>query len=122
MKRTASIFILLTSILFIIACGEDRSAEQPFAPVVQTLGYEPEVDADSVFLYGKVLSSPNSRLQECGFNYGNDTLRLKTVAAEPTEEFMAATRPLQPGTYFAASYARNGVGTTHGDTIYFKID
>ena len=120
MKSPVTILSLFIAMTLLMACGEDRSGEQPFAPTVQTLGYEPA--ADSVFLFGKVLSSPNSTLRQCGFTYGNDTLRLKTVAEAPAEDFKAATRPLEPGTYFAAAYAQNGVGTTYGDTIYFKIE
>ena len=120
MKSPVTIFSLVAGLMMLGACGEDRSSEQPFAPEVQTLGYEPA--ADSVFLYGKVLSSPNSTLLQCGFTYGNDTLRLKAVTEVPAEEFSVATRPLEPGTYFAAAFAKNGVGTTYGDTIYFKIN
>ena len=119
MKSPVTIFSLLAGMLCLASCGEDRSAEQPFAPTVQTLGYE--FDADSVQLFGKVLASPNSTLRQCGFTYGNDTLRLKTVAEAPAEDFKAATRPLEPGVYFAAAFAQNGVGTTYGDTIYFEI-
>ena len=119
MKTSIYIFAALLSVSLFSSCGEDRSGEQPFAPEVQTLGYETE--ADSVILYGKVLSSPNSTLRQCGFTYGNDTLRLKAVAAEPAEEFKAATRRLESGAYFVAAYAQNGVGTTYGDTIYFQI-
>lgn len=119
MKLFVYISALIAAVPLFLSCGEDRSAEQPFAPEVQTLGYEQ--DADSVILFGKVLSSMNSSLLQCGFAYGNDTLRLKTVASEPAEEFKAATRPLEKGTYFAVSFAQNGVGTSYGDTIYFKI-
>lgn len=120
MKLSVFLSIVFIMLPLVSSCGEDRSGEQPFAPEVQTVGYE--VDADSVFLAGKVLSSPNSTLLQCGFAYGNDTLRLQTEAAVPAEEFRAATRPLLPGTYFAVAFARNGVGTSYGDTLYFTIE
>lgn len=72
-------------------------------------------------LTGAVKASPNSRLAECGFNYGNDTLRLEAKAPEPAELFAVETDGLEPGRYFAVAYARNGVGTSRGDTLYFEI-
>lgn len=101
------------------ACGEDRSSEQPFAPTVKSLGAV--VEADSALLSGEVTASPNSSLTECGYAYGNDTLRLNCKAPLPTESFTAVTDSLGPGRYFAVAYARNGVGISWGDTIYFNI-
>ncbi len=106
-------------IALLAACGEDRSGEQPFAPTVQTGIYT--LVGDSVQLQGAVTASPNSRLLECGFVYGNDTLKSKVVADTLTT-FSAYTTPLEPGTYYYAAYARNGVGTTNGDTLYFTIE
>jgi hypothetical protein len=112
------IYILLFSIVLVAACGEDRSGEQPFAPTVQT-GTAAQT-GDSVLLTGAVLNSPNSSLRECGFEYGNDTLRGKVVA-DTANTFSAYTDSLGKGTYYAVAYARNGVGTGHGDTIYFVV-
>lgn len=101
------------------ACGEDRSGEQPFAPTVHT-GIATQ-DGDSVWLTGNVSASPNSSLRECGFNYGNDTLQAKAVADSASASFTAHTDSLGKGSYYAVAYARNGVGTSHGDTIYFTV-
>lgn len=112
-----SFFTFFTFLL--VACGEDRSGEQPFAPTVESLSVV--VEADSALLSGHVSASPNSTLLECGFEYGNDTLRAKTQAPAPAETFTAVTPALLPGAYYAVSYARNGVGTSHGDTLHFVI-
>ena len=101
------------------ACGEDRSGEQPFAPAVQSVGVE--VKQHTAVLTGAVLASPNSSLKECGFAYGNDTLRAKCTAAEPAATFTAETDSLGAGHYYAVPYASNGVGTTYADTLYFDI-
>lgn len=120
--KYSSLFLLsiLTLVnIFITSCGEDRSGEQPFAPTVQT-GTAQQV-ADSVRLTGIVTASPNSHLLECGFEYGNDTLRAKTKA-ETLNEFSAFTDSLGKGNYYAVAYARNGVGTGYGDTIRFSVE
>ena len=106
-------------LLTLTSCGEDRSGEQPFAPSVLT-GVYTQV-GDSVLLQGAVTASPNSKLLECGFVYGNDTLNLK-VTADTLATFSAYTKTLEPGTYYYAAYARNGVGTTNGDTLFFTIE
>lgn len=104
-----------------LACNpEDRSSEQPFAPVVQNSACQ--VIGDSCKLSGEVISSPNSSLKACGFRYGNDTLRTETVSEIPTKEFYAYTKQLQPGEYYAVAFAQNGVGKSYApDTIYFTI-
>lgn len=106
------------------ACsGEDRAGEQPLEPTVATRGYT--IVADSVVLRGEVLTSQNSRIRECGFYYGNDTLRvtLKADEAATLEAplFECTTQPLDAGRYYAVAYARNGMGPANGDTIYFTI-
>lgn len=120
MKTLPIFFTICMSALSILllSCGEDRSGEQPFAPIVQT-GTAEQV-ADSVLLTGAVTASPNSRLLECGFEYGNDTLRTKVIADTLTT-FSAFTDSLGKGNYYAVAYARNGVGTGHGDTIHFSV-
>lgn len=118
MKRLPYLIVLLLSLL--ASCGEDRSGEQPFAPTVKSISAVAE--ADSAHLSGEVTASPNSTLTECGFAYGNDTLRANCKAPAPTSAFTAVTDSLGPGRYFAVAYARNGVGTSWGDTIYFNIE
>ena len=119
MKHFPSLVLLAIAAGAAAACGEDRSGEQPFAPTVQSVGVE--VKQHTAVLTGAVLASPNSSLKECGFAYGNDTLRAKCTAAEPATTFTAETDSLGAGHYYAVPYASNGVGTTYADTLYFDI-
>lgn len=119
MKHFPSLVLLAIAAGVAAACGEDRSGEQPFAPTVQSVGVE--VKQHTAVLTGAVLASPNSSLKECGFAYGNDTLRAKCTAAEPAATFTAETDSLGAGHYYAVPYASNGVGTTYADTLYFDI-
>ncbi|MDD6922418.1 MAG: hypothetical protein PUI86_08570 [Bacteroidales bacterium] len=119
MKHFPSFALLAIAAGAAAACGEDRSGEQPFAPTVQSVGVE--VKQHTAVLTGAVLASPNSSLKECGFAYGNDTLRAKCTAAEPAATFTAETDSLGAGHYYAVPYASNGVGTTYADTLYFDI-
>lgn len=119
MKHFPSLVLLAIAAIAAAACGEDRSGEQPFAPTVQSVGVE--VKQHTAVLTGAVLASPNSSLKECGFAYGNDTLRAKCTAAEPAATFTAETDSLGAGHYYAVPYASNGVGTTYADTLYFDI-
>lgn len=119
MKHFPSLVLLAILAGAAAACGEDRSGEQPFAPTVQSVGVE--VKQHTAVLTGAVLASPNSSLKECGFAYGNDTLRAKCTAAEPAATFTAETDSLGAGHYYAVPYASNGVGTTYADTLYFDI-
>ena len=119
MKHFPSFVLLAIAAGAAAACGEDRSGEQPFAPTVQSVGVE--VKQYTAVLTGAVLASPNSSLKECGFAYGNDTLRAKCTAAEPAATFTAETDSLGAGHYYAVPYASNGVGTTYADTLYFDI-
>lgn len=119
MKHFPSLVLLAIATGAAAACGEDRSGEQPFAPTVQSVGVE--VKQHTAVLTGAVLASPNSSLKECGFAYGNDTLRAKCTAAEPAATFTAETDSLGAGHYYAVPYASNGVGTTYADTLYFDI-
>ncbi|EJX03401.1 hypothetical protein EVA_08486 [gut metagenome] len=121
MKRILTYLFPWIGVLMLLACNpEDRSSEQPFRPTLRTIGYE--IDGDSCLLKGEVLSSPNSSLMECGFRYGNDTLRVTTQSIAPTLHFSAYTRSLQPGTYFFVAYADNKVGRSFApDTLYFTI-
>ena len=119
MKHFPSLVLLAIAAGAAAACGEDRSGGQPFAPTVQSVGVE--VKQHTAVLTGAVLASPNSSLKECGFAYGNDTLRAKCTAAEPAATFTAETDSLGAGHYYAVPYASNGVGTTYADTLYFDI-
>ena len=119
MKHFPSLVLLAIAAGAAAACGEDRSGEQPFAPTVQSVGVE--VKQHTAVLTGAVLASPNSSLKECGFAYGNDTLRAKCTAAEPAATFTSETDSLGAGHYYAVPYASNGVGTTYADTLYFDI-
>ena len=119
MKHFPTLVLLAIAASAAAACGEDRSGEQPFAPTVQSVGVE--VKQHTAVLTGAVLASPNSSLKECGFAYGNDTLRAKCTAAEPAATFTAETDSLGAGHYYAVPYASNGVGTTYADTLYFDI-
>lgn len=102
------------------SCGEDRSGEQPFAPTVVSRGCE--VVADSVVLTGEVTASPNSSLTRCGFVVGNDTLRREVDAREVVAAFTAVADSLEPGAYYAVAFATNGVGTSYGDTLRFRME
>ena len=115
-----SLTILLTFSYILASCGEDRSGEHPFAPTVQTGTAVQE--GDSVLLTGSISASPNSTLKQCGFDYGNDTLRLRTTATEVSTTFHAYTDSLGKGEYYAIAFATNGVGTSHGDTIRFVVE
>lgn len=117
MKYFPILFIVFS--LLLIACGEDRSGEQPFAPTV--VSGTATQQGDSVCLTGSVTASINSTLLECGFEYGNDTLRSKTTSLVADTAFSAFTDSLGKGYYYAVAYARNGVGTSRGDTIRFEV-
>lgn len=120
MKRFTLLYISTALLMVLVsACGQDRSGEQPFAPTVQT-GTAAQV-GDSVQLTGSIITSPNSKVLERGFEYGNDTLRASVVSSDTIGIFTAFTDSLGKGEYFAVAYARNGVGTGHGDTIRFEV-
>ncbi len=122
MKVFCSLFaILLLTALF--GCRQvDRSSEQPLAPEVKTIGATQ--DGDSLMLFGEVTASRNSRLRSHGFKYGNDTLRLDVSSTDTLDlgAFTASTRPLLPGMYFFVAYARNGIGTSYGDTLWVDVE
>ena len=119
---TRSLFtpLLCVSALALTACWpEDRSGEQPFAPTVKTVSAVPTDSFCS--LEGQVLLSPNSRVLERGFRYGNDTLLVDTLSSDSSDFFTGKTGALQPGRYYVVAYARNGIGLSLGDTLYFDI-
>lgn len=115
------IYTSMLTLVFSTACNPtDRSNEQPFPPTIKPLSAVS--DGWHAHLTGEVTSSPTSRLSACGFKYGNDTLRLETTADIPEEVFTVLTDSLGAGRYYAVPFARNGVGTSLGDTIYFQIN
>lgn len=117
MKRILLSLLLLGT----LSCGEDRSGEQPFAPKVATR--EAVWLNGQAVLSGAVLSSPNSRLQVCGFIYGTQPHQLthNIIAPDTAFSFTATTPPLAAGKYYYAAYARNGIGTAHGDTLSLLV-
>ena len=121
MKLTFNLpFVIGMASLFTACLGEDRSDEQPFPPLVRTLS--PIVQEDSVFFTGEILDSPNSRITGRGFYYGNDTLRLQATRPDSvTGVFRDTIEALKPGTYYVCAFATNGMGTSHGDTLFFDV-
>ena len=118
MKSGNFLFLSLAAATLASCIGEDRSGEQPFAPTVETVSVTPQGPVAQ--LEGLVTASPNSTLLGCGFHYGNDTLTL-TADSEVQDRFFALTDTLAPGSYYAVAFARNGVGTTSADTLWFDI-
>lgn len=120
MKATKQIFVFATAMLAALfaSCGEDRSGEQPFAPTVATVSATTE--GRTALLEGEVIASPNSTLLECGFVYGNDTLK-RTISLEAQNHFYALSDTLAPGDYYATAFARNYMGVSYGDTLTFRI-
>lgn len=111
---------LLAVVWLVVACHPvDRSGEEPFAPTVRTVGCE--AVADSFRLAGQVLLSPNSRVLERGFEYGNDTMKVTVEACDSTDVFHGYTCKLESGRYYFMAYARNGIGTSWGDTLYLDV-
>lgn len=120
MKLKSVYHIFLSSSILLAACNAvDRSGEQPFAPTVKTLGVAS--GNDETIFNGEVVASPNSDVLECGFLYGNDTLRVTLKCDEVNALFTASTDSIEAGDYFAVAYARNGVGTSYGDTVRFSV-
>lgn len=119
MNRLFALLAVIGLILFTACSPEDRSGEQPFAPTVRTL--PAEATDGNVRFAGEVVASPNSSIRDCGFIYGNDTLRVSLEAEVALPVFYATADSLLPGSYYVTAYAANGIGTTYGDTLYFEI-
>lgn len=117
-KKLIEIFLLSAIAPLLASCGEDRSGEQPFAPTVESISAV--VDGCTATLEGAVTASPNSTLLGCGFVYGNDTLTI-TLTLEAQTHFYALADSLASGSYYAVAFARNGIGTSYGDTLTFLI-
>lgn len=116
--------ILAAGIMLAVAAsctGEDRSGEQPFKPTVRTLNVE--VADQAVTVTGEIEASPNSSIRECGFEYWSDNLSaVKVLSDDSTSIFHATADSLEPGAYSCTAFARNGMGTSRGDTLSFNID
>ena len=112
--KSSSVYIFPLILSCLSSCaGEDSSGERPLVPVV----------ADSCRMSGIVTESHNSSLRECGFVYGTaDTINVKVEADTVSYAFTVVADSLQDGEYYYAAYARNGIGTTYGDTLYFTVN
>jgi hypothetical protein len=105
------------------ACsGEDRSDEMPRVPQVETL--DAAVVGDSCTMCGRIIESHNSSLKECGFVYGREDSASdsRTVKADTVALFSASAAKLAAGAWWYAAYARNGMGTSYGDTLRFTVE
>lgn len=111
--------VIVILLLLSVGCGDDRSGEQPFAPTV--VSRSATVAGDSVLLAGEVTASPNSTLLSCGYVYGNDTLAVTLEADTATTSFEVIADSLEAGAYYAVAFAKNGVGTSYGDTLHFTM-
>lgn len=115
-------YLFLPLLLFVLmasCAGDDRSGEEPQLPTVHTLDV---VASDSGQVFGGiVLSSPNSSLKECGFNYGNDTLTVSLSCEEAADTFYMTVDSLLAGSYYVEAWARNGMGTSVGETVIFAV-
>lgn len=112
--------LFVLAVVMLAGCsGEDRSDEMPRVPegVVCTAA----ASGDSCRLTGVVGESHNSGLLSCGFYWGNDTLSNEIEMDSASYAFSAVVDSLQAGSYYAVSYATNGMGTTLSDTVYFRI-
>lgn len=114
--------IYLLFVFSISSCaGEDRSDERPFRPTVSTRSVS--VEGNSCTLVGEVLSSPNSSLKNCGFSFGTKSTQQQISINNPSALFTARVDSLKAQQrYFAVAFATNGMGTSYGDTIWFKLN
>ena len=115
-------FAIISLLLFFgTSCSPvDRSDEQPFAPTVLITGCE--VVGEQCLLRGEVTASPNSDLLRCGFRYGSDSKEKEVTCDAAPPLFQAVTDSLEPGLYYAVSFAANGVGEGESaDTLWFEI-
>ena len=119
MKKYLFLFSLLLLPFLWNCSGEDRSGEQPFAPVLSSPEAIPM--GDSCLLRGYVVSSPNSSLTACGFYYGNDSIKKELTCSNIDFTFEDVTDSLGAGRFYAVSYAQNGIGKTLSDTLWFEL-
>lgn len=116
----AFVFVVTVSVLGLSCSGEDRSDEMPRVPVVSTMSAI--VSGDSCIMTGCVIESHNSPVKECGFIYYSDSIASNKIQCDTTSVFSAIVDSLSKGEYFYAAYARNGMGTTYGDTLQFTVE
>ncbi len=125
-KRIASLIgawgIVLALAVFVACSGEDRSGEMPRVPVVKTVSAN--AVGDSCVMIGMVSENHNSSMKECGFLYGNadSTSAAIKLKADTMRTFTAVADSLDNGNYYCVAYARNGMGTSYGDTIIFSVE
>lgn len=119
--RCLSTLSIVCVLVAAVACsGEDRSGEQPHAPVVRTVSATPS--GATCHLVGEVLSSPNSGLRQCGFVVFNDTLSHRYTSPDTAMHFALTIDSLPAGHYGVVAYAANAVGlTTATDTLTFTL-
>jgi len=122
MKKILPALLALFFLPVLTACfGEDRSDEEPFAPTVATTAAN--AAGDSCVVEGEIISSPNSSIRGRGFYYGNDTLKIQVVSYDTlTWHFTETLDSLKSGIYYVYAFATNGMGTSYGDTLTFRID
>lgn len=113
-----SLSVVLLCLLSACA-GEDRSDERPRLP--EGVAVSVEEQGDSCNLNGVVGESHNSSLTACGFYWGNDTLSNEVDMDSASFKFSTLVGNVGSGTYYAVAYAKNGVGTTTSDTVFFNI-
>ncbi len=119
MKTPIPALILSAALLTLSCSGEDRTGEIPYAPTVRI---DPVIiDSNRATLQGTVLSSPNSSLVACGFFVGNDSLKKELRCESPSVVFRCQADSLTAGCHFAVAYAKNGIGQTTSDTLWFTI-
>jgi len=120
--RLSHLCIFIFFIFSIFSCnGEDRSNERPFPPTVSTKSVS--IQANSCTLIGEVLSSPNSTLKSCGFSFGTNNSHQQITVDHPYALFTATIDSLKPQqNYYVVAFATNGMGTSYGDTIWFKLN
>lgn len=48
-------------------------------------------------------------------------MKVTVEAYDSTDVFHGYTQTLEPGRYYFMAYARNGIGTSWGDTLYLDV-
>lgn len=113
-------FLSVVLLCMLSACsGDDRSGELPRVP--EGVSVSVEELGDSCRLNGVVGESHNSSLTACGFYWGNDTVSNEMKVDSASFAFSSVVGNVGSGTYYAVAYAKNGMGTTKSDTVYFNI-
>ena len=74
------------------------------------------IKSSSVYIFPLILSC----LSSCAGEDRSGERPLVPVVETLEAEVVADS--LQDGEYYYAAYARNGIGTTYGDTLYFTVN